>query len=94
MTNIKIVTIVYRRAREQMPARDEEIHHAEQEGIKFKLLNNPVRIIGDERHHVIGMECIRMELGEPDDSGRGRPVPVEGSEFILDLATVIISIGN
>jgi glutamate synthase (NADPH/NADH) small chain len=88
------VTIVYRRAREQMPARAEEIHHAEQEGIQFKLLNNPVRIIGDERHHVIGMECIKMELGEPDDSGRRRPVPVEGSEFILDLDTVIVAIGN
>ncbi len=88
------VTIVYRRAREQMPARAEEIHHAEQEGVKFKLLNNPVRIIGDERHRVVGMECIRMELGEPDDSGRRSPVSVPGSEFILDLDTVIIAIGN
>lgn len=88
------VTIVYRRARQQMPGRDEEIHHAEEEGVKFKLLNNPVRVIGDDRHHVVGMECIKMELGEPDDSGRRRPVPVEGSEFIMDIDTVIVAIGN
>jgi len=88
------VTVVYRRAREQMPARNEEIHHAEEEGIKFKLLNNPTRILGDEQHRVVGMECIRMELGEPDSSGRRRPVPVEGSEFILELDTVIVAIGN
>jgi len=88
------VTIVYRRAREQMPARAEEIHHAEQEGVKFKLLNNPIRIIGDDRHRVVAMECIRMELGEPDDSGRRRPVPVKGSEFIMELDTVIVAIGN
>ncbi len=88
------VTVVYRRARQQMPGRDEEIHHAEEEGIKFKLLNNPVRIIGDGRHHVVAMECIRMELGEPDDSGRRRPVPVKGSEFTMDIDTVIVAIGN
>lgn len=88
------VTIVYRRAREQMPARAEEIHHAEEEGVKMMLLNNPIRIIGDERHRVIGMECIRMELGEPDASGRRRPIPVKGSEFTLDVDTVIIAIGN
>jgi len=88
------VTIVYRRAREQMPARGEEVHHAEEEGIKFKLLNNPTRIIGDEKHRVVAMECIRMELGEPDDSGRRRPVPVEGSEFTMDVDTVIVAIGN
>ncbi|MBW8035677.1 MAG: NADPH-dependent glutamate synthase [Planctomycetes bacterium] len=88
------VTIVYRRARQQMPGRDEEIHHAEEEGVKFKLLNNPVRVIGDEKHRVVGMECIKMELGEPDDSGRRRPVPIEGSEFIMDLDTVIVAIGN
>ncbi len=72
------VTVVYRRAREQMPARAEEVHHAEQEGVQFRLLNNPVRVIGDARHRVTGLECIRMELGEPDDSGRRRPVPVAG----------------
>jgi glutamate synthase (NADPH/NADH) small chain len=88
------VTIVYRRAREQMPARAEEIHHAEEEGVKLRLLNNPVRIIGDDRHRVVAMECIRMELGEPDDSGRRRPVPVKGSEFTMELDTVIVAIGN
>jgi len=88
------VTIVYRRAREQMPARNEEIHHAEQEGVKMKLLNNPVRIIGDDRHRVVAMECIKMKLGEPDESGRRRPVPIEGSEFIMELDTVIVAIGN
>jgi glutamate synthase (NADPH/NADH) small chain len=77
-----------------MPARAEEIHHAEEEGVKLKLLNNPIRIIGDDRHRVVSMECIRMELGEPDDSGRRRPVPVEGSEFIMELDTVIVAIGN
>jgi len=88
------VTIVYRRAREQMPARNEEIHHAEEEGIKFKLLNNPVRIIGDDHHRVVAMECIKMKLGEPDDSGRRRPIPIEGSEFTMELDTVIVAIGN
>jgi len=88
------VTIVYRRAMEQMPARVEEIHHAEEEGVIFKLLNNPIRIIGDDQHRVTGMECIRMELGEPDDSGRRRPVPVPGSEFVLDVDSVIVAIGN
>lgn len=88
------VSIVYRRAREQMPARAEEIHHAEEEGVKMLLLNNPVRILGDERHRVVGMECIRMELGEPDASGRRRPVPIKGSEFIMEVDTVIIAIGN
>jgi glutamate synthase (NADPH/NADH) small chain len=88
------VTVVYRRAREQMPARAEEVHHAEQEGVKFRLLNNPVRVIGDARHRVTGMECIQMELGEPDDSGRRRPVPVKGSEFVMEVDTVIVAIGN
>jgi len=88
------VTIVYRRAREQMPARAEEIHHAEEEGIKLKLLNNPTRIIGDDRHRVVAMECIRMELGEPDESGRRKPVPIKGSEFIMELDTVVVAIGN
>ena len=88
------VTVVYRRAREQMPARAEEVHHAEQEGVKFMLLNNPTRVVGDQHHRVVGMECIRMELGEPDDSGRRRPVAVKGSEFVMDLDTVIVAIGN
>ncbi|OQB40652.1 MAG: Glutamate synthase (NADPH) small chain [Candidatus Hydrogenedentes bacterium ADurb.Bin179] len=88
------VHIVYRRAKEQMPARIEEIHHAEQEGVKMKLLTNPKRILGDERHRVTGIECIQMELGEPDDSGRRRPVPVKGSEFVIEVDTVVIAIGN
>ncbi|MFC1581944.1 NADPH-dependent glutamate synthase [Planctomycetota bacterium] len=86
--------IVYRRAREQMPARGAEIHHAEQEGIDFQLLTNPIAIMGDEKGYVTGMTCIRMELGEPDDSGRRRPVPIEGSEFDIACDTVIIAIGN
>lgn len=88
------VTIVYRRAKEQMPARIEEVHHAEQEGIKFQLLTNPVRVHGDERHRVTGIECVQMELGEPDESGRRRPVEVKGSEYIIPADTVIIAIGN
>ena len=88
------VTVVYRRAREQMPARGEEVHHAEQEGVQFQLLTNPLRVLGDKRHRVTGMECMRMELGEPDDSGRRRQVPVKGSEFVMDLDTVIVAIGN
>ena len=88
------VTIAYRRAREQMPARIEEVHHAEEEGIKFKLLTAPTRVLGDQRRRVVGMECIQMELGEPDSSGRRRPVPIKGSEFIMDLDTVVVAIGN
>jgi glutamate synthase (NADPH/NADH) small chain len=88
------VTIVYRRAREQMPARNEEIHHAEQEGVELKLLNNPLKIIGDERHRVTSMEVIKMELGEPDSSGRRRPVPIEGSEWVMEVDTVVVAIGN
>ncbi len=86
------VTIVYRRAREQMPARGEEVHHADEEGINFQLLTNPVKIFGEEGK-VTGMECIRMELGEPDDSGRRRPIPIDGSNFRIDCDQVIISIG-
>lgn len=86
--------IVYRRSRAEMPARDEEIHHAEQEGVELKLLANPVRIVGNDAGWVSGVECIRMELGEPDESGRRRPVPIEGSEFILEVDTVVVAIGN
>ena len=85
---------VYRRSRLEMPAREEEIENAEEEGIIFKLLTNPVRILGDERGRVNGVECIQMELGEPDDSGRRRPVPLEGSEFIIECETVVMAIGN
>lgn len=88
------VYIVYRRSEEELPARREEVEHAKEEGIIFKLLNNPVEILPDENQSVGGMKCIRMELGEPDESGRRRPVAVEGSEFILDVDCVIISIGT
>ncbi|MGA1822999.1 MAG: NADPH-dependent glutamate synthase [Thermoplasmatota archaeon] len=87
-------TIVYRRAEEQLPARAEEAHHAKEEGVKFHFLANPVRYIGDENGCVKAMECIKMELGEPDSSGRRRPVPMEGSEFTIDCDMVIISIGT
>ena len=86
--------IVYRRGREEMPARAEEIHHAEEEGVEFHLLTNPTRILGDEKGWVKGMECIRMELGEPDQSGRRRPVPIQGSEFVMDVDTVIMALGT
>ena len=88
------VYIVYRRSMDELPARKEEVEHAEEEGIIFKLLNNPMEILGDEKGRVSGMKCVRMELGEPDASGRRRPTPVEGSEFVLDVDTVIISIGT
>ena len=87
------VYIVYRRGEEEMPARNEEIHHAKEEGIEFRLLTNPKRILGEDGK-VTGMECIRMELGEPDESGRRRPVEVPGSEFVLDVDTVIMSLGT
>jgi glutamate synthase (NADPH/NADH) small chain len=86
--------IVYRRSRDEMPARGEEIHHAEEEGVDLQLLTNPVRIIGDENGKVRAMECVRMELGEPDDSGRRRPQPIEGSNFEIEVDTVVVSIGN
>jgi len=86
--------LIYRRSREEMPAREEEIHHAEQEGIEFLLLTAPLRILGDKNNWVCGMECQKMELGEPDESGRRRPVPVKGSEFTLELQTVIEAIGQ
>ena len=88
------VHIVYRRGMDEMPARAEEIHHAEEEGVLFDLLCNPVRIIGNEDGWITGVECIRMELGEPDASGRRRPVPVEGSEFVIDADMMVIAIGS
>lgn len=88
------VYIVYRRSEAEMPARAEEVHHAKEEGIVFKLLTNPTRILGDDKGWVRGMECVEMALGEPDASGRRRPVPVEGSEHVLDVDTVIIAIGT
>ncbi|MDY6865939.1 MAG: NADPH-dependent glutamate synthase [Halobacteriota archaeon] len=86
--------IIYRRSEEEMPARIEEIEHAKEEGVKFDLLTVPVRYIGDENGWVKQMECLRMELGEPDDSGRRRPVPIEGSEYIIDIDTVVVAIGQ
>ncbi len=88
------VHIVYRRSRAELPARAEEVENAEEEGIVFDLLTNPVRILGDEHNWVRAMECIRMELGEPDASGRRRPIPVPGSEFTLEFDLVIIAIGT
>ena len=88
------VYIVYRRGMEELPARKEEVHHAQEEGIIFKVLNNPTKIIGDEKGWVTGMECIEMELGEPDASGRRRPIAKEGSEHILDVETVVVAIGQ
>lgn len=88
------VYIVYRRSEEEMPARLEEIHHAKEEGIEFLMLTNPTEIVGDEEGKVVQMKCERMELGEPDESGRRSPVPVEGSEFLLDVDMVIMSIGT
>jgi len=88
------VHIVYRRSEEELPARVEEVHHAKQEGIIFDLLTNPVEILVDEKGWVKGMRCIRMQLGEPDASGRRRPVEIPGSEFELELDTVIMSLGT
>lgn len=87
------VTVVYRRGREEMPARGEEIRHAEQEGIRFELLTNPVEMLGEDGK-VNALKCIRMELGEPDASGRRSPKPIDGSEFILPADTVIVSLGT
>ena len=88
------VYIVYRRSEEELPARREEVEHAKEEGIIFKLLNNPVEILGDENEFVTGMKCVEMELGEPDESGRRRPVVKPDSEFVLDVDAVVISIGT
>jgi len=88
------VSIVYRRGEDEMPARREEIEHAKEEGIVFRLLTNPVRILGDEKFNVKAVECIKMELGEPDESGRRSPVPVEGSEFTIPADVVVIAIGT
>jgi len=88
------VWIVYRRSREEMPAREEAVENAEEEGIRFKFLTTPVRFIGDEQGWVKEMECIEMKLGEPDESGRRRPAPIEGSEFIMDADTIVVAIGR
>jgi len=88
------VHIVYRRSPVEVPARAEEVHHAEEEGVIFDFLTNPVEIYGDEHSNVCGMRCIRMELGEPDESGRRRPIPIKGSEFDMDVDMVIVALGT
>ena len=88
------VSIVYRRSMEELPARREEVEHAQEEGIAFRMLVNPVEVLGDEGGNVAGLRCVEMTLGEPDESGRRRPVPKEGSEFTLEADTVIIAIGT
>lgn len=87
------VTIVYRRSRDEMPARAEEIHHAEEEGIEFKLLTAPVRFLGDEKGRLRAVECLEMKLGEPDESGRRRPLPIEGSNFQIQTDMAVIAVG-
>ena len=88
------VKIVYRRSRDEMPARGAEIHHAEEEGIEFFLLTNPTKFEGDEKGRLTGMECLKMELGEPDDSGRRSPIPIKGSEFHMDTDLVVVAVGS
>jgi glutamate synthase (NADPH/NADH) small chain len=88
------VTCVYRRSRAECPARAEEVHHAEEEGIEFRWLINPVEVLGDATGAVTGLRCVRMELGEPDQSGRRRPVPIAGSEHVLDVDLVVVAIGT
>ncbi len=86
--------LIYRRSRKEMPAREEEIHHAEEEGVEFVMLTNPTRIVGDANNWVSGIECQKMELGEPDESGRRKPVAVKGSEYIIPVQTVIEAVGQ
>jgi glutamate synthase (NADPH/NADH) small chain len=86
--------IVYRRSEVEMPARVEEVHHAKEEGVQFLMLTAPVEMLGDKDGVLHGMKCIKMELGEPDASGRRRPVPIKGSEYILDVDIAVIAIGN
>ncbi len=88
------VHLIYRRTEVEMPARVEEVEHAKEEGVTFHLLRNPSRILGDDEDRVRGIEVLRYKLGEPDDSGRRRPVPIEGSEYEIELDTVIVAIGN
>jgi glutamate synthase (NADPH/NADH) small chain len=86
--------LIYRRSEVEMPARVEEVKHAKEEGIQFHLLTNPIRILGDEKGRVKAVECLKMGLGEPDESGRRRPVPLAGSEFLLEVDTVVVAIGT
>ncbi len=89
-----LAAIIYRRSRHELPAREEEVKHAEEEGIEFHFLTTPIRYLGDDKGRVKAMECLRMELGEPDASGRRRPVPVEGSEFMTEVDMVVVAIGQ
>ncbi len=93
-TGANEVTIIYRRSRHELPARAEEVHHAEEEGVKFKLLTSPVRYLGTDTKVIKGIECIQMQLGEPDSSGRRRPIPIEGTNYIIDCDLAIVAIGN
>jgi glutamate synthase (NADPH/NADH) small chain len=88
------VIIVYRRSRSELPARHEEVRHAEEEGVKFRLLTNPVKFLGTDSNTLKAMECIKMELAEPDESGRRKPIPIEGSNFIIDVDMAVVAIGN
>jgi len=92
------VYIVYRRSREEAPARAEEVHHAEEEGVQFKFLSNPIELLGDDAGRVCGMKCIQMELGEPQEDSKGRmrryPIPIDGSDFVIDVDTVIVAVGS
>ena len=88
------VYIIYRRDENEMPARKEEVHHAKEEGVKFKTLSNPIEVLIDEENSVKGLKCIEMELGEPDASGRRRPVPKQDSEFEIEVDTVIMALGT
>jgi glutamate synthase (NADPH/NADH) small chain len=90
----ELAAIIYRRSRHELPAREEEVKHAEEEGIEFHFLTTPVRYIGDDQGRIKAMECLRMELGEPDTSGRRRPVPVEGSEFTTEIDMAVVAIGQ
>jgi glutamate synthase (NADPH/NADH) small chain len=88
------VTVVYRRSRQELPARHEEVRHAEEEGVRFMLLTAPVKYIGNDQGILKGLECMRMQLGEPDSSGRRRPVPIEGSNFVISCDVAVVAIGN
>ena len=88
------VSVIYRRSEAEMPARREEVHHAKEEGIEFLMLCNPTAFLGDENGNVKGVRCVRMELGEPDASGRRRPAPIKGSEFDMPVDSAIVAIGN
>ena len=93
LKEVEEVMVIYRRSKEEMPARVEEVRHAEEEGVIFKTLTNPVRFVG-ENGWIKGIECVRMELGEPDESGRRKPIPVPGSEFIIEVDSVVMAIGQ